>query len=278
MSDFYDNIKKGVIAGIFACGTMAGLHFGLRIFVTAYYQWFRFLKTRLRNRHNALTVVHRNRLVFPNRYDLLAEEEFPESHIQIATQLKFLEQYEKLDKDRDINLIIETVGGAMSSSEAICNYILNHKGKGKIRCFIPRYAHSGGCMIALTCDEIIMTPNSIISPCDAQHCMGLFARPHSNSAIMYTAKYKKERSEKIDETWLASEHDALLCSERQQKFMDKLVDRGKYDKETGKVIFEEFFSGKYNHDHLFSAEDAQRLGLNVQITDRVPEWVRKFLD
>ena len=79
--------------------------------------------------------------------------------ITIKTHMEFIKEYEKMDKTKDINIIMHTIGGSLSSAEAICNCILNHQQsnyEGKIIMHIPYYSYSGGCMIALACDKIVI--------------------------------------------------------------------------------------------------------------------------
>lgn len=193
-------------------------------------------------------------------------------YIDQEVQKSFLKQYKNCNPNWDINIIVQTNGGQLSSAEAICSYILNHEGDGKIVCYIPQFSHSGGCMIALTCDEIVMTRNSILSPCDAQQGVGLFGT-HSTRSIINAVEFKKEKDEKCAEAWLATETDAQLCVQRQRAFVDKLIEHGIYTKEAGDRIYEEFFSGKYNHDQTFTAEEAQKLGLKITIMDEMPPFV-----
>lgn len=199
-----------------------------------------------------------------------------DASITIKTHMDFIKAYEKMDKERDIHIVMHTVGGILSSAEAICNCIANHKlgnHKGKTIVYIPYYSYSGGCMIALACDKIVMSKNAILGPCDAQqYVKGI----HSVASIIDTVSYKKEMKEKIDEEWLAGCYDANLCKERQAKYIDKLVKSGNFTEEIGKVIYEEFFSGKYNHDKMFSAQDAQLLGLNIEIVDVMPDIIKNI--
>jgi len=198
--------------------------------------------------------------------------------ITIKTHMDFVKAYEDINKDKDINIIMHTVGGALSSAEAICNCITNHQQsnhKGKINVYIPYYSYSGGCMIALACNKIIMSRNAIIGPCDAQKHI---TSTHSIAAIIDTVDYKKIMKEKIDENWLASSYDAKLCKERQLEYVNKLITSGRFTKEIGETIYDEFFSGKYNHDKIFSAQEVKNLGLNVEIVDEIPFAIKKVVD
>lgn len=198
--------------------------------------------------------------------------------ITIKTHMDFIKGYERIDKNKDINIIMHTTGGSLSSTEAICNCILNHHTsgyQGKINMYIPYYSYSGGCMIALSCDKVVMLKNAILGPCDAQKYVGC---PHSIAAIIDTANYKKTMKEKINETWLASSYDANLCKERQHKFVNKLIQLGKFSEDVGAIIYDEFFSGKYNHDKIFSAQEAKDLGLNIEICDDMPSQIKSITD
>lgn len=200
-----------------------------------------------------------------------------DNSITIKTHMDFVQAYEKLDKSKDISLVIHTVGGALSSAEAITNCILNHKGPGKIICYIPYYSYSGGCMIALACDEIVMKTNAILGPCDAQKPVGSLS-VHSIASIIDAVDYKKETKEKINEVWLASSYDAKLCKERQQEYLNNLVKHKKFTEEIGSTIYTEFFSGKYNHDKTFSAQEAKELGINVTIVENMSDKIQDLID
>ena len=224
-------------------------------------------KKQLTN-NNIITIIHSQNASIINN----------DNAITIKTHMDFIKAYEKIDKDKDINIIMHTVGGALSSAEAICNCIANHQQsdyKGKINVYIPYYSYSGGCMIALACDKIIMSKNAILGPCDAQKYVGC---THSIAAIIDTVNYKKEMKEKINETWLASSYDAKLCKERQREYVNKLIQSNKFTKEVGNMIYDEFFSGKHNHDKIFSAQQAKDLGLNIEIVDDMPFNIKNVTD
>lgn len=207
-------------------------------------------------KYNTIPIVHKD------DSNLIAEFMGASNHINTKTHVNFIKTYDTLDKNKNIYIIMHTTGGSLSSSEAICNCILNHKGEGKIICVIPYYAYSGGCCIALCCDEIKMDKNAIVGPCDGQLSKGR-SEMHSTAAIINAVNHKKQEGEKINVKWLISSYDAELCKKRQRKFMDNLIEMGKYTKETGDKIYDEFFSGIYNHDQIFTVKDLKSLGVNV---------------
>lgn len=69
-------------------------------------------------------------------------------------------------KGKDFDLILHTPGGEIFSSIAISRLIKNYP--GRIRAVIPTYSMSGGSLLALSCKEIVMTPNAVIGPIDPQ--------------------------------------------------------------------------------------------------------------
>ena len=247
--------------------------------ITAEYRYHK--QNRVFKQHNLISIIHDSKNILDlddsSVWDLFVlrnTNPYRDSYyISIPTQVKFEKQYTKTNKKEDIRLIINTTGGSLASSEIICNFIFNHT-TSNIIAYIPRYAHSGGCMIALACSKIIMNRNAVLSPCDAQMGTGKGWSSYSTAAIQETAAYKKDKSEKICEEWLAANHDAKLCIERQKKFVDKLVQHGRYTKEAADKIYDEFFSGKYNHDHTFSAQEAKDMGLNITIVDEMPEYIK----
>jgi ClpP class serine protease len=65
-----------------------------------------------------------------------------------------------------IDLILHTPGGLVLASEQIARIIMNRE--SKVTVFIPHYAMSGGTLIALAADEIVMDENAVLGPIDPQ--------------------------------------------------------------------------------------------------------------
>jgi ClpP class serine protease len=68
--------------------------------------------------------------------------------------------------DQPIDLILHTPGGLVLAAEQIAKALAEHK--GKVTVFIPHYAMSGGTLIALAADEIVMDRNAVLGPVDPQ--------------------------------------------------------------------------------------------------------------
>lgn len=182
----------------------------------------------------------------------------------------FSQLYDKLDLDKDIIVIIHPHEGMLTSAEDIINMILNHNFKsrrtGKIKCFIPHFAYSCGFLIALACDEILMYKNAIVSPCY-----------HSLDSFIKMVEYKKSHNQKIDEIQYICYTDALKCVELQETSVRKLTESGHFSEELGKRIHNEFYTGKYNYDKIFTPAELEEIGLKVSIVDEIPDNIKSLL-
>src|SRR4051812_17548173 len=70
------------------------------------------------------------------------------------------------DDDVPIDLVLHTPGGLVLASLQIARAIQAHK--GKVTVFVPHYAMSGGSLIALAADEIVMSSHAVLGPVDPQ--------------------------------------------------------------------------------------------------------------
>ena len=68
--------------------------------------------------------------------------------------------------DQPIDLILHTPGGLVLAAEQIALALLERP--GKVTVFVPHYAMSGGTLLALTADEIVMDPHAVLGPVDPQ--------------------------------------------------------------------------------------------------------------
>lgn len=71
---------------------------------------------------------------------------------------------ELTDPDVPLDIVLHTPGGLVLASLQIARAVRNHK--GKVTVFVPHYAMSGGTLIALAADEIVMSPHAVLGPVD----------------------------------------------------------------------------------------------------------------
>ncbi len=68
--------------------------------------------------------------------------------------------------DKPIDLIIHTPGGLVLPATQIALALNDHQAKTRI--LTPHYAMSGGTLLALACDDILMDPHAVLVPVDQQ--------------------------------------------------------------------------------------------------------------
>src|SRR5438309_8747988 len=70
------------------------------------------------------------------------------------------------DPEVPLDLVLHTPGGLVLASVQIARAIKSRK--GKVTVFVPHYAMSGGSLIAMAADEIVMNSHAILGPVDPQ--------------------------------------------------------------------------------------------------------------
>src|SRR5882724_12555327 len=87
-------------------------------------------------------------------------------YINIEDSEEILRAIKLTDKTVPINLILHTPGGLVLAARQIAHALQNHQ--GKITVYVPHYAMSGGTLLALAADQIVMDPNAVLGPVDPQ--------------------------------------------------------------------------------------------------------------
>src|SRR6266850_8543097 len=87
-------------------------------------------------------------------------------YINIEDSEEILRAIKLTDKGVPINLIVHTPGGLVLAVQQIAHALGNHE--AKVTVFVPHYAMSGGTLLALAADEIVMDPNAVLGPVDPQ--------------------------------------------------------------------------------------------------------------
>jgi ClpP class serine protease len=65
-----------------------------------------------------------------------------------------------------MDLVVHTPGGLVLAAEQIAEALVRRK--GRVTVFVPHYAMSGGSLIAMAADEIVMDENAVLGPVDPQ--------------------------------------------------------------------------------------------------------------
>ncbi len=87
-------------------------------------------------------------------------------YIDINDSENVLRAIQMTDDDVPLDMVLHTPGGLVLAALQIAQAIRDHK--SKVTVFVPHYAMSGGTLIALAADEIVMCKHSVLGPIDPQ--------------------------------------------------------------------------------------------------------------
>jgi ClpP class serine protease len=173
-------------------------------------------------------------------------------YIDIDDSEQVLRAIRTTPKDVPIDLILHTPGGLALAATQIALALKAHPGRKTV--IIPHYAMSGGTLIALAVDEIIMDPHAALGPVDPQ----LGDQTGSYPATSLVKLMEKKKIDEVDDKTIVLADQAEKALSQIEGLVRTILD-GKCEGEKVDVIIEEFVSGKYTHDHPFLADDARKL-------------------
>ncbi|MEN3029023.1 MAG: ATP-dependent Clp protease proteolytic subunit [Aquificaceae bacterium] len=187
-------------------------------------------------------------------------------YINIEDSEQVLRAIRMTPPDMPIDLIVHTPGGLALAATQIANALVRHK--GPVRVIVPHYAMSGGSLLALASDEIVMDPNAVLGPVDPQ----IGQMP---AVSILKVLEKKELKDVEDQTLILADV-AQKAIEQMKFYLLWLLTQNRMEEERAKHIAEELATGKYTHDYPLTVEYLKSLGLNVN-TD-VPEEVYLLME
>lgn len=151
-----------------------------------------------------------------------------------------------------IDFILHTPGGLVLAAEQIARALRAHP--GRVTVFVPHYAMSGGTLIALAADEIVMDPHAVLGPVDPQ----LGSWP---AASIVQVLSRKNINEVEDQTIILA--DVAQKALRQVKEAVRELLSDKLPSERAEEVAEILSSGRWTHDYPITVEEARALGLRV---------------
>lgn len=164
-----------------------------------------------------------------------------------------------------IDILLHTPGGLVLAAEQIARGIQKHP--GKVTVLVPHYAMSGGTLLALAADEIVMDPNAVLGPVDPQ--IGNFP-----AASLLKAVADKPIAEVDDETLILADVAAKAIEQVHQSVYQLVRDR--MPEEQAQQLALAFTEGRWTHDYPIDIDQLRGFGLSVN--DDLPTSVYDLMD
>ncbi len=168
-------------------------------------------------------------------------------------------------KDTPIDLILHTPGGLVLAATQIAKAIKDHPAKTTV--IVPHYAMSGGTLIAIAADEIIMDPHAVLGPLDPQ-IMG-YPAPSILRAVS-----KKDVNEVDDQTLILADIAEKAIEQLRGFIVELLEDR--MGREKAEEIAKMLTEGRWTHDYPLTPEVLREMGFNVKT--EVPNEVYELME
>jgi ClpP class serine protease len=212
---------------------------------------------------NVITIIHRQETLSLFGLPLAR-------YIDIDDSEEILRIIRRTPDEQPIDLIIHTPGGIALAATQIAFALEAHKGKTTV--MVPHYAMSGGTLIALAADEILMDPHAVLGPVDPQ--IGTQRGTYAATSIIKVVD-TKTRDETEDETLYLAEEARKAIDQTKDTVRQLLSD--KFEEERINLIIDNLVTGKFTHDFPITAEATCAL-LGECATDELPTEVYQLMD
>jgi len=174
--------------------------------------------------------------------------------INIEDSEQILRAIRLTEDNLPIDLVLHTPGGLVLAAEQIANALKKHP--AKVTVFVPHYAMSGGTLIALAADEIVMDENAVLGPVDPQ--LGQYP-----AASIVKAVEEKDKNEVDDRTLIVADIARKALRQVEEAVYDLL--RDKLPEERAREVAKILSEGRWTHDYPITYEFLKELGLPVRL-------------
>jgi len=217
------------------------------------------LKQRLLevSRRNLIAQIERKRgsrvILLAHRQETMSFLGFPITrYIDVNDSEAVIRAIHLTDPNVPIDLILHTPGGLVLAATQIARAI--NRRKGKVTALVPHYAMSGGTLIALAADEIVMCDHAVLGPVDPQ------VGQYPAVSLLKTVELKSK--DKLDDETLILADQAKKAITQVQATVWELL-RGKYADPVVENLATVLSEGRWTHDFPITFEYAKELGLHI---------------
>jgi len=160
---------------------------------------------------------------------------------------------EMTDPEVPLDIVLHTPGGLVLAALQIARAVRSHK--GKVTVFVPHYAMSGGTLIALSADEIVMSPHAVLGSVDPQ--LGQYP-----AASLLKVVAKKPIAEIDDKTLILADIAEKALTQLRASVKEILA--RSHPPEKAEELAGLLTTGTWTHDYPITCGEAQRFGLKVR--------------
>lgn len=190
----------------------------------------------------------------------------------LPKRISFEEAFEVVEqirsaKNAPIAIVLHTMGGYTFPTEMIADALKAHKGSKKA--YVPYVAMSGGTVIALATEEVVMGKGAALGPIDTQY----FGPWPADAFKRLIAEKPKDKIS--DEVLMAS----YVVEKYEQTARDracKLLHPNHQRKLSACKVTDTLISGGLSHGERITAKEAADLG--IAISDHCPPEVYQLVD
>jgi len=174
-------------------------------------------------------------------------------HIDLEDAQTIIAAIKSTPEDMPIDFVIHTPGGLVLAAMQIARAVEAHK--AKVTVYVPVYAMSGGTLIALAADEIVLGEFSVLGPIDPQ-IAGLPA------ASIVKARDSKPVESVFDLTLVFADVAEKALAQVKQGAVELLTPRMEHS--AAEALAAKLAGGHWTHDYALTAQEARALGLPVK--------------
>lgn len=210
------------------------------------------------SRQRQLGLIERTRnsrvILLVHRQETMSLLGFPlMRYINVNDAEDVMRACEMTDPEVPLDLVLHTPGGLVLASLQIARAVNKHK--GKVTVFVPHYAMSGGTLIALAADEIVMSPHAVLGPVDPQ----LGQHP---AASLLKVVSRKPIDEIDDQTLILADVAEKAVNQLREAVRELLLRTQSAEKAA--ELANLLSTGTWTHDYPITFDEAKRMGLKVR--------------
>ena len=175
-------------------------------------------------------------------------------HIDLEDAQTIIAAIKDTPEDMPIDFVIHTPGGLVLAAMQIARALEAHK--AKVTVYVPVYAMSGGTLLALAANEIVLGEFSVLGPIDPQ-IVGLPA------ASIVKARDSKPVEGVFDLTLVLADVAEKALVQVKQGAVELLTPR--MERSAAEALATKLAGGHWTHDYALTASEARALGLPIKI-------------